>query len=230
MELTLWEHVNYDAPQLNNWQMMERQDPVLRPGLCLQAKGADTRGKILYSVEGRTFMHGGLPRFSAFIYEAQKKVFFPYFQSEPRMNQEIALDQKLDFKHAIPWSTPEPKVGEYDVLLFHLRESMENKVQEAYRFYILSEGVNSALHLELDRYGLAMVSSGGKISFPIIVEKGKEKSTSSDDTIAICTNFGDGTGKRIRKLEICQKRAEVQLREIYSSLQTRFGYKVEITP
>lgn len=228
MKLTLWEHLNDNAPKLKNWQMVERQDPAIWPGLCLQAKDSDIVGKVPYSIDGSDFIHGGLRKYSAFMYDGEKKVFFPYFNKEPLLMQEITPNQILDFKHAVPLSARRPLEGRYDTIPPQRRELMESQVQEAYRFYVLSELVKPALQQELGRHGFVMVSSGGEISFPIIVEKGKEKSTSSDDTIAVCTDFGDGTGKRIQKLERCQKRAEIQLREIYSSLETRFGYKVEI--
>ena len=228
MKLTLWEHCNDNAPTLKNWQMVERQDPAIMPGLCLLAQGSDKVGKVAYSIDGSDFIHGGLRRYSSFIYVGEKKIFFPYFESEPRMVQEIALDQKLDFTHAVPLRAAGPQEGRYDTLALQQRESMENKVQDAYSWYILSEFVKPALQQELDHHGLAMISRGNGISSPIIIEKGTEKDDSPDNTIAILTSYPSLTGKRVQILEICKKSAESALREIYSGLQTRFGYQVEI--
>lgn len=228
MQLTLWEHSNPNAPRLKNWEMMDRQDPTIMPGLCLQAQGSDTIGKVAYSIDGSDFMHGGLRRYSSFLYEGEKTVFFDYFKAEPQMKQDIAPDQKLEFRHVVPWCAPEPRVGRYDVLPLDRQELMESKVQEAYRSYVLSELVNPALQQALDLQDLVMISSGGEISLPIIVQKGNEKAESSDNTLAVLTHFRDRTGKTVRRLEICQKRAEDQLRQIYTSLDIRFGYQVEM--
>ncbi len=209
--------------------MLSRQDPAIRSGLCLQAQGSDTIGKVAYAIDVSDFIPGGLRKHFSFLYDAEKRIFFDYFNVEPLLTQGIAPDQKLYFNHNVPHSTPRPKEGRYDTLGMQLRESMEIRVQDAYSFYILSEFVKPALQQALDHQSLVMIASGGEISFPIIVKKGKENSLSPDDTIAVCTNFRDATGKSVRRLEICQKSLEAPLRDIYTSLQTRFGYRVEIT-